>query len=100
MCKTMNTSNFINDSKVLELIQQLKNDRIQEKICSDITDGTHQYVDLVMEGGGVLGVALAGYVHVLEEMNIRFLKLGGTSAGAINTMLMAAAGPIEQRKTP
>ena len=66
---------------------------------SDIVDDQHQYVDLVMEGGGVLGVALAGYVYVLEELGVRFLQLGGTSAGSINALLMAAAGRVEEAKT-
>jgi len=67
---------------------------------SDIIDEQHQYVDLVMEGGGVLGIALAGYVYVLEELGVRFLQLGGTSAGSINAVLMAAAGPVQDKKTP
>ena len=67
---------------------------------SDLVDEAgHQYVDLVMEGGGVLGIALAGYVYVLEELGIRFLQLGGTSAGSINALLMAAAGRVEEKKT-
>jgi len=67
---------------------------------SDIVDDAgNQYVDLVMEGGGVLGVALAGYVYVLEELGIRFLQLGGASAGSINALLMAAAGRVEEAKT-
>ena len=52
-----------------------------------------------MEGGGVLGIALVGYVHVLEELGIRFLQLGGASAGSINALLMAAAGPMQAAKT-
>lgn len=67
---------------------------------SDIVDAEgHQYVDLVMEGGGVLGIALAGYVYVLEQLGVRFLQLGGTSAGSINALLMAAAGPVQVAKT-
>ncbi|UOG75176.1 patatin-like phospholipase family protein [Hymenobacter tibetensis] len=73
---------------------------------SDITDEAtapgerpHQYVDLVMEGGGMLGIALVGYVYALEQAGIRFLQLGGTSAGAINAMLMAAAGPRHETST-
>ncbi|WP_162053223.1 patatin-like phospholipase family protein [Pontibacter pamirensis] len=69
-------------------------ERVRGKTFSDVVDDEgHQYVDLVMEGGGMLGVALVGYVYVLEQMGIRFLQLGGTSAGSINAMLMAAAGP-------
>ncbi|MFD2788014.1 patatin-like phospholipase family protein [Hymenobacter rubripertinctus] len=67
---------------------------------SDIVDEAgQQYVDLVMEGGGVLGIALVGYVYVLEELGVRFLQLGGTSAGSINALLMAAAGPVAAPKT-
>lgn len=58
-----------------------------------------QYVDLVMEGGGMLGIALVGYVYALEQVGIRFLGLGGTSAGSINALLMAAAAPREQAST-
>ncbi|MBL7780721.1 MAG: patatin-like phospholipase family protein [Saprospiraceae bacterium] len=66
---------------------------------SDIRDAQgHQYVNLVQEGGGVLGVALLGYVYVLEEMGIRFMKMAGTSAGAINTMLMTCVGTKEEPK--
>ena len=38
-------------------------------ICvSDVKDKFgHQYVDLVQEGGGIHGVALAGYTYVLEK---------------------------------
>jgi NTE family protein len=61
---------------------------------SDIVDDAgNQYVDFVLEGGGMLGIALAGYVYGLETAGIRFLRLGGTSAGAIVTMLLAALKP-------
>ncbi len=62
-------------------------------IVSDTLDGEgHQYVNLVQKGGGVLGVALVGYTYILETMGIRFLRLAGTSAGAINTALMTVIG--------
>lgn len=70
---------------------------LQEKfkdkpLCvSDIRDKFgKQYVDLVQEGGGVHGVALAGYTYVLEKMGIGFMKMAGTSAGSINTLLLNA----------
>ena len=71
---------------------------------SDITYTTSdketlQFVDLVQEGGGTLGIALVGYVYVLEKAGIRFVSMGGTSAGSINTMLMASMGtPIEMKR--
>ncbi|MBR9998945.1 MAG: patatin-like phospholipase family protein [Cyclobacteriaceae bacterium] len=67
---------------------------------SDILDGAgNQYVDLVQEGGGVLGIALVGYTWMLERLGIRFFHVAGTSAGAINTLLMAGLGPIDQAKS-
>ncbi|MCL2549041.1 MAG: patatin-like phospholipase family protein [Symbiobacteriaceae bacterium] len=50
---------------------------------------TYQFVDLVMEGGGALGIALVGYVYALEQANIRFLGVGGSSAGAIVALLLS-----------
>ena len=63
-----------------------------EKLCvSDVQDiNGKQYVDLVQEGGGVHGIALAGYTYVLEKMGIGFMKMAGTSAGSINTLLLNA----------
>ena len=37
--------------------------------------------DLVLEGGGVKGIALAGAVSVLEERGYQFHKIAGTSTG-------------------
>ncbi len=69
-------------------------------IVSDVVDQLgNQYVNLVQKGGGVLGVALVGYTYILERMNIRFMRLAGTSAGAINTALMCAIGTKEQPKS-
>lgn len=90
---------FTEDARILNIINDLKED-VDGKQFSDIVDEqNHQYVDLVQEGGGTLGVALLGYVYVLEQLGIRFLQLAGTSAGAINTMLMAAAGTIDNNKS-
>ncbi len=70
------------------------------KEISDIVDANGlQYVDLVMEGGGVLGIALTGYTYVLEQAGIRFLGVGGTSAGSINALMIAALGPPEEAKS-
>lgn len=75
------------------------NDPGKAKRFSDIIDDAgYQYVDLVMEGGGMLGIALVGYTYVLEQAGIRFLGLGGTSAGSINALLLAALGPPAQAK--
>jgi NTE family protein len=49
--------------------------------------------DLVLEGGGVKGIALAGAISVLEERGYQFHKIAGTSAGAIVGALVAAGAP-------
>ncbi|OFX53937.1 MAG: hypothetical protein A2066_03790 [Bacteroidetes bacterium GWB2_41_8] len=82
------------------MIDGMKNDKIDQKQFSDILDSSgNQYVELVQEGGGVLGVALIGYSYVLEEMGIRFFSLAGTSAGSINAMLLAGLGDISKLKS-
>lgn len=81
-------------------LKRRKEDNPADFIFSDIIDNEgNQYVDLVQEGGGVLGIALAGYTYVMEEMGIRFLSLGGTSAGSVNTLLLAAMGPPQEKKS-
>lgn len=46
--------------------------------------------DLVCEGGGVKGIALAGAVRALDEVGYRFPRVAGSSAGAIVACLVAA----------
>ncbi len=46
--------------------------------------------DLVLEGGGVKGIALAGAISVLMERGYEFKKVAGTSAGSIVGALVAA----------
>lgn len=49
-----------------------------------------QSIDLVLEGGGVKGIALLGAVLVLADAGYRFQRIAGTSAGAIVAALVAA----------
>ena len=81
---------------LLSTLQQ----KFPEGLCvSDIRDELgRQYVDLVQEGGGVHGIALAGYTYVLEKMNIGFMKMAGTSAGSINTLLLNAVRTEEEAR--
>ncbi|MFO7526031.1 MAG: patatin-like phospholipase family protein [Ignavibacteriaceae bacterium] len=68
---------------------------LDKKVYSDIVDEDgNQYVDLVQEGGGVFGIALVGYSYIMEKAGIRFFSLAGTSAGAINTIMMAGLSKI------
>jgi len=101
--QTISTSSFTQHPKVLEVITQLKQkfgDKYEGLIVSDTLDKFgNQYVHLVQEGGGVLGIALVGYTYILEQCGIRFFRLAGTSAGAINTMMMAVIGQKEEAKS-
>ncbi|MGH2648097.1 MAG: patatin-like phospholipase family protein, partial [Ginsengibacter sp.] len=95
------TEDFTNHTDVLKCIEQLKSTFSGRPfIVSDVLDAEgNQYVNLVQKGGGVLGVALVGYTYILEYMGIRFLRLAGTSAGAINTALMTVIGKKEESKS-
>lgn len=75
-------------------------ERLSAKEYSDILDSTgNQYINFVQEGGGVWGTALVGYLYALEIFGIRFLRIAGTSAGAINTILIAALGDRSRNKS-
>ena len=93
-------NDFIKQPGMPEIIARAEKIKASGKAYSDVLDSEgHQYVDLVQEGGGVLGVALVGYSYVLEQANIRFFSLAGTSAGAINTLMLASLGPITDPKS-
>lgn len=47
-------------------------------------------VDLVLEGGGVKGIALVGAATALVENGYTFARIGGSSAGAMVGAIMAA----------
>jgi NTE family protein len=95
----METKQFTEHPKVQSLVLDLKNEGIHKKQFSDVLDEKgNQYVELVGEGGGVLGVALIGYNYVLEQMGLRFFSLAGTSAGSINSLLLAGMGDVSQPK--
>lgn len=46
--------------------------------------------DLVLEGGGVKGIALAGTISALAESGYTFARIAGTSAGAMAGAVLAA----------
>jgi len=95
----MKITDFTQHPDVFHLIEDLKNEGIPKKQFSDVLDAQgNQYVELVMEGGGVLGVALIGYNFVLEQMGLRFFSLAGTSAGSINALLLAGMGDVSKPK--
>jgi NTE family protein len=98
--KDMEMTEFTESASVVHTLDDLKAFWQTNPIVSDIIDDDgHQYVDLVMEGGGVLGIALVGYAYAMESVGIRFLGIGGTSAGAITATLIAALGPPSEAKS-
>ena len=52
--------------------------------------------DLVLEGGGVKGVGLAGAYVALREAGYTAANVAGTSAGAITAAFIAADFPPEE----
>ena len=88
---------ILKDREIIALCTKLqKNAEDGRYLVSDLIlqeDGkTYQFVDLVMEGGGTLGIALVGYIYALEQANIRFLGVGGSSVGAIVSLLLTCIG--------
>lgn len=87
----MSIDAFLNHPEIEKIQEELRRRYPQGIKVSDLVDANgNQYVNLVQEGGGVLGIALVGFTYILESMGIRFWRLAGTSAGAINTILLAA----------
>ncbi len=98
----MDIQNLTNNAELNKELSSIRQ-QIQKPdagISDVIDDEGNQYVDLVMEGGGMLGIALVGYTWALEQMGIRFLGVGGTSAGAINALLLAALDVPANPKSP
>ena len=93
--KKLTVDTFIKDERVEKIVKKFEAS-IKDRHISDVIyerntgEKPYEFVNLVQEGGGVLGIGLVGFTYVLEKNNIRFLRLAGTSAGAINTMLLAA----------
>ncbi len=84
-------------------IQKMADDVLQQHPnlrVSDMFDAQgHQFVDLVMEGGTMHGIALLGYIALLEKLKIRFLGIGGTSAGSIVALLLTSIGSATDEKS-
>jgi len=94
----MTYEDFTGQPEFQEMLKEAE--KLKGKVFSDIIDSEgRQYVDLVQEGGGVLGIALVGYTYILETAGIRFFNLAGTSAGAINTLVLAGIDSIEKSKS-
>jgi NTE family protein len=99
MGEQMEAADFTQHPDVQKALSETRERHSGKQFSDIIDDAGNQYVDLVMEGGGVLGIALVGYTYVLEQMGIRFLRVGGTSAGSINALLLSALGTPEECKS-
>ncbi|MGH3840499.1 MAG: patatin-like phospholipase family protein [Pseudonocardiaceae bacterium] len=55
-----------------------------------IASGMGGPADLVLEGGGVKGIGLAGVILALDEAGYEFRRVAGTSAGAVVATIVAA----------
>src|SRR5260221_14323177 len=99
--QTLRPADLLKKAKTEEILADLNNYFKNKPFnVSDVRDDAgHQYANLVQEGGGVLGIALVGYTYILEQMGVRFLSLAGTSAGAINTILISAIGKKQEEKS-
>jgi NTE family protein len=53
-------------------------------------------IDLVLEGGGVKGIALLGAVLTFYDAGYRFKRIAGTSAGAVVAALVASYQQAER----
>lgn len=76
-----------------------KNQYIVSDVIQEKDDQILQYVDLVMEGGGIWGIGLVGYLFALEKAGIRFLSIGGTSIGGILSLILMSVGNREDLKS-
>lgn len=61
----------------------------------------YQFRNLVFEGGGVKGIAYIGAMKVIEDKGIlkNVLRVGGTSAGAINATLVALGFSNDEQRS-
>ena len=61
---------------------------------------TYPFRNLVFEGGGVKGIAYVGAIDALDKAGIlgNIERVGGTSAGAINALLLAAGFTLADTK--
>ncbi|NIP17869.1 MAG: patatin [Xanthomonadales bacterium] len=62
--------------------------------------GDYHFRNLVFEGGGVKGIAYVGALKELDERDIlpEITRVGGTSAGAINAVLLALGYTLDETR--
>ncbi|MEM6647107.1 MAG: patatin-like phospholipase family protein [Bacteroidota bacterium] len=99
----MKAQQFTHNADVRSTIKELRAWQAKHPAGAEVSDiidaDGNQYVDLVMEGGGVLGIGLLGYTYAMEQVGIRFRSIAGTSAGSIAALLFAAYDTAERPKS-
>lgn len=92
----ISTDAFLTHPDVIDCLNKLKKKfgyRAEKFVVLDVIDSEgNQYVNLVQNGGGLLGLDFVGYTYILEQMSIRFIRLAGTCSGTINTALVTVIG--------
>src|ERR1051326_3476441 len=74
-----------------------QNGTVQNQIAGIVANWEKdKKVDLVFQGGGVLGVGLVGAYSVLEQQQFKPQNVAGTSAGAIVATLIGAGYTADQ----
>lgn len=61
---------------------------------------TPQFRNLIFEGGGVKGIATVGAMKILSQRGYldHIIRVGGTSAGAVNALIFALGYSIEEQR--
>lgn len=65
-------------------------------MASPSTSADHRYADLVLAGGGVLGIGHIGAISVFEDHGYVFRRVAGTSVGSVIGSLVAAGRSATQ----
>jgi NTE family protein len=60
----------------------------------------YKFKNLIFEGGGVKGIAYVGALEVLKQKKVmqKIKRVGGTSAGAINALLVGLGYSVDEMK--
>ena len=63
-------------------------------------DTTPQFRNLIFEGGGIKGIAYIGALEILSQRGHldHLTRVGGTSAGAINALILAVGYSIREQQ--
>jgi NTE family protein len=88
---------YVRDPATQQAFQEAAGWLLQHDGWDDPSGQRRLNADLVLEGGGVKGIGLAGAILVLAEAGYHFPRVAGTSAGAIAAMLV---GSIERAGRP